>query len=160
MPSVIGLLEAREKKVREEVARLREEAERVQAALDAAERYLNRLADARATVAEVLAAEQTAPAAGLPGRVVPGRIVPPWSPGIDARALAVEYQRILSILAAAPADGLRAPQILGRIGGEVTPSRLEGVRARVRRLADRGWVREVTPNVFGRLTTETPAGAG
>ncbi|CAL9356176.1 hypothetical protein [Streptomyces sp. NPDC014344] len=83
--------------------------------------------------------------------------MPPWSPGIDARALAVEYQRILSILAAAPADGLRAPQILGRLGGKATPSRLEGVRARVRRLADRGWVREVTPNVFVRLTTETPA---
>lgn len=32
MPSVLGLLEAREKKIREEVARLREEAERVQAA--------------------------------------------------------------------------------------------------------------------------------
>ncbi|MEU2264886.1 hypothetical protein ABZ568_00225 [Streptomyces olindensis] len=31
MPSVLGLLETREKKVREEVARLREEAERVQA---------------------------------------------------------------------------------------------------------------------------------
>ncbi|MEW1603759.1 hypothetical protein [Streptomyces sp. NPDC093808] len=69
----------------------------------------------------------------------------------------MEYQRILSILAAAPADGLRAPQILGRLGGKATPSRLEGVRARVRRLADRGWVREVTPNVFVRLTTETPA---
>ncbi|MFE9926157.1 hypothetical protein ACFYQA_32695 [Streptomyces sp. NPDC005774] len=157
---MIGLLEAREKKVREEVARLRAEAERVQAALDAAEHSLNRLADARAMVAEVLAAEQTAPAAGPPKRVVPGRIVPPWSPGIDAGVLAVEYQRILSILSAAPDGGLRVPEILGRIGGEVTASRLEGVRARVRRLADRGWVREVTPNVFGRLTTETPAVAG
>lgn len=54
---MIGLLEAREKKAREEVARLREEAGRVQAALDVAERSLNRLADARATFVEVLAAE-------------------------------------------------------------------------------------------------------
>lgn len=37
MPSVLGLL-AREKKGREEVVRLREEAERVQAALGEAER--------------------------------------------------------------------------------------------------------------------------
>ncbi|MGY3205053.1 hypothetical protein [Streptomyces sp. TE5632] len=36
VPSVIGLLEAREKKVREEVTRLRKDAERVPAALDAA----------------------------------------------------------------------------------------------------------------------------
>ncbi|NUH42581.1 transposase [Streptomyces samsunensis] len=55
MPSVLGLLEAREKKVLEEVARLREEAERAQAALGDAERALQRHADARATVAEVLA---------------------------------------------------------------------------------------------------------
>lgn len=55
MPPVLGLLEAREKKVREEVARLREEAERVQATLGEAERALQRLAHARVTVAEVLA---------------------------------------------------------------------------------------------------------
>jgi hypothetical protein len=55
VPSVLGLLEAREKSAREEVARLREEAERVQAALGAAESALARPADARATVAEVLA---------------------------------------------------------------------------------------------------------
>lgn len=55
VPSVLGLLEAREKKVREEVTRLREEAERAQAALGEAERALQRLADARVTVAEVLA---------------------------------------------------------------------------------------------------------
>ncbi|WP_405853695.1 hypothetical protein OG361_14495 [Streptomyces sp. NBC_00090] len=54
MPSVLGLLKAREKKVREEVARLRQEAERVQAALGEAERALQRLADARVTVAEVI----------------------------------------------------------------------------------------------------------
>lgn len=37
MPSVLGLLGAREKRVREEVARLREEAERITAALSAGE---------------------------------------------------------------------------------------------------------------------------
>ncbi|MEV0743128.1 hypothetical protein AB0I51_46070 [Streptomyces sp. NPDC050549] len=46
MASVLGLLEAREKMVREEIARLREEAERVQAALGEAERELQRLVDA------------------------------------------------------------------------------------------------------------------
>ncbi|MFJ3762788.1 hypothetical protein [Streptomyces sp. NPDC090080] len=55
MPSVLGLLEAQEKKVREEVARLQGQAERVQAALGEAERALQRLVDARAMVAEVLA---------------------------------------------------------------------------------------------------------
>ena len=54
MPSVLGLLEAREKKIREEVTRLREEAERVQAVLGEAELALQRLVDARITVTEVL----------------------------------------------------------------------------------------------------------
>lgn len=40
--SVLGLLEAREKRVREEIARLQEEAQRVQAALGEAERELQR----------------------------------------------------------------------------------------------------------------------
>lgn len=53
--SVLGLLEAREKRVREEIEGLREEAERVQAALGEAERALQRLVAARVTVAEVLA---------------------------------------------------------------------------------------------------------
>ncbi|WP_405876783.1 MULTISPECIES: hypothetical protein [unclassified Streptomyces] len=42
MASVLGLLEAREKRVREEIARLQEEAQRVQAALGEAERELQR----------------------------------------------------------------------------------------------------------------------
>ncbi|MFD8339411.1 hypothetical protein ACFV42_43395 [Streptomyces solisilvae] len=50
MPSVLGLLEAREKKVLEEVARLREEAERAQAALGDAERALQRRPKAKRLV--------------------------------------------------------------------------------------------------------------
>ncbi|MCQ8832150.1 hypothetical protein [Streptomyces malaysiensis] len=77
MPSVLGLLEAREKKVLE-VARLREEAERVQAALGDAERALQRLADARATVAEVLAEPSSAVAEPV-GSAVAGAVVPDGS---------------------------------------------------------------------------------
>ncbi|MFI1797389.1 hypothetical protein ACH427_08540 [Streptomyces sp. NPDC020379] len=80
MPSVLGLLEARQMKVREEVARLREEAERVQAALDAAERAFPRLADTRETVAEVLAG----PPAGETGQAqaaVARSTVPHRAPG-------------------------------------------------------------------------------
>lgn len=62
MPSVLGPLEAREKGVREEIAGLREEAERVQGALGEAERSLQRLVDARATVAEVPAEPSSAKA--------------------------------------------------------------------------------------------------
>ncbi|MEU6258613.1 hypothetical protein [Streptomyces sp. NPDC047043] len=69
MPSVIGLLEAREKETREEVARLR-------AALEEAERALQRLVDARVTVTEVLTGEPAvAPKSALKGPVA-GSTVP------------------------------------------------------------------------------------
>lgn len=67
VPSVLGLLEAREKRVREEVARLREEAERVQVALGEAERVLERLAGARETVVEVLAESSAGELRGVGG---------------------------------------------------------------------------------------------
>ncbi|KIZ18459.1 hypothetical protein [Streptomyces natalensis] len=148
MPSVLGLLEAREKKVREEVAQLREEAERVQAALDAAECALQRLTDARATVAEVLA-EPLAEEVGQARAVVAGRVVPERAEGVGIEVLAPEYQQIMQVLAARDAaGGLRIKPIALALGWEMTPARIEGVRSRVRRLAARGWATELRPNVF------------
>ncbi|MFF3326992.1 hypothetical protein [Streptomyces sp. NPDC002889] len=83
MPSVLGLLEAREKNVREEVAGLREEAERVQAALIAAEFTLQRLAQARETVAEVLAESPSAVAESARSAVA-GSVVPRRAEGMAA----------------------------------------------------------------------------
>ncbi|MCI3221868.1 hypothetical protein [Streptomyces sp. NP-1717] len=75
MPSLLGLLEAREKKAREEIARSRDEAERVQPALGEAECTLQRLVGARA--AELLAEPSSAvaePALGaMAGSPVPHR---------------------------------------------------------------------------------------
>ncbi|MEU8934795.1 hypothetical protein AB0D30_33525 [Streptomyces sp. NPDC048409] len=107
MPSVLGLLEAREKKVREEVARLREEAERVQAALGEAERVLERLVDARVTVAGVLAEPSSAVAE--PARsAVAGATVPHRAPGMTTSVLAPDYQQIVSVLeSGAGAEGMR-----------------------------------------------------
>lgn len=107
MPSVLGLLEAREKKVREEVARLREEAERVGAALDAAECALRRLGDALQTVAEALA-EAPAEESGQTRVAVAGALVPQRAEGIGAEVLPLEYQQIVWVLALPEAaDGLR-----------------------------------------------------
>ncbi|MEV8318381.1 hypothetical protein AB0Q95_29895 [Streptomyces sp. NPDC059900] len=157
MPSVLGLLEAREKNVREEVTRLEAEAERVQAALGSARVELSRLAEARATVTEVLSRvpdEAVGPVSGaLAGSVVPERVA-----GMGVQVLAVEYQQILSVLAGSEAtQGLRVKPIALQLGGEVTPARIEGVRSRVKRLVARGWAAEVRPNVF---TLPVAANAG
>ncbi|WP_371658304.1 hypothetical protein [Streptomyces sp. NBC_00280] len=160
MPSVLGMLEAREKKVREEVARLREEADRVQAALVAAEGVLVKLAAARETVAEVLG-EQAGQGGVLPRSVVAGSTVPHWGENAVAQVLAPEYQQILRVLAALEAaGGMRVKQILAGLRWEATPTRVEGVRSRVKRLAARGWAAEVAPNVFASAMTTASAAAG
>ncbi|MFG2129692.1 hypothetical protein ACGFNV_18080 [Streptomyces sp. NPDC048751] len=88
MPSVLGLLEAREKKVREKMARLR-----VQAALGEEEPALQRLADARVTAAEVLA-EPPSVAAEPVRSAVAGSVVPRRAEAMAASVLPADHQRI------------------------------------------------------------------
>ncbi|MGW6753426.1 hypothetical protein [Streptomyces sp. NPDC055006] len=109
MPSVLGLLETREGNVREVVVRLREEAERVQAALGSGQAELSRLADARATVAEVLSRDGSA-GAGTAERAVAGSVVPERIEGMGVQVLAADYQQILSVLADPAAAQKPAPE--------------------------------------------------
>ncbi|MFE6339102.1 hypothetical protein ACFVP3_39770 [Streptomyces sp. NPDC057806] len=146
MPSVLGLLEAREKKVREEVARLREEAERVEAALGEAERALQRLADARVTVAEVLAEPPVAVAEPVVSAVVPRR-----TEGMTAAVLPADYQRIMSVLESAAREGMRCQQLAAALGLQAVPAKVEGLRSKAKRLVERGWALQVRPGVFTPL---------
>ncbi|MER5802123.1 hypothetical protein [Streptomyces mirabilis] len=90
MASVLGLLEAREKSAREEITRLREEAERVRAALGEAERRLQRLVDARVTVAEVLAGPPSVVAQSARGAMA-GSPVLHRAGGMEVSVLAPDY---------------------------------------------------------------------
>ncbi|MGY3205142.1 hypothetical protein [Streptomyces sp. TE5632] len=136
VPSVLGLLEAREKRVREEIAGLREEAERVQAALGEAERSLQRLVDARATVAEVLAEPSSAVAEPERGAMA-GSPVPHRSEGMSASVLAADYQRIMSVLESAGREGMRCQQLAVALGLQAVPAKVEGVRSKAKRLVER-----------------------
>jgi hypothetical protein len=123
--SVLGLLEAREKRVREEIARLREEA-----ALGEAERALERLVDARATVAEVLAEPPSAVGEPLRGSVA-GSPVPHRTDGMAASVLAPDYQRIVSVLESeAGREGMRCQQLAVALGLEAIPAKVEGLRSK------------------------------
>lgn len=118
MPSVVGLLEAREPGARRRVDELREEAERIQAELAVAEREQRQWAIARAKVGEVSALEngteqdhthvgQTVSAAeGRPGTGAqapeaarPKTQVPMWREGLEWSVLSVDCQRILTVAA-------------------------------------------------------------
>ncbi|MGW0633852.1 hypothetical protein [Streptomyces sp. NPDC002758] len=151
MPSVLGLLEAREKKVREEVARLREEAERVKAALGEAEHALERLVDARTTVAEVLAGPPSLVAEPVRSAVA-GAPVPHRSEGMATSVLAPDYQRIVSVLESdAGREGVRCQQLAAALGLEAVPAKVEGLRSKAKRLVERGWALQVRPGVFTAL---------
>ncbi len=158
MPSVIGLLEERERDAGHRVETLRQEADRVLAELRDAERCWERFVTAREAVVEVLAGcngpadagevavpdiENTAPtpmpAVSVGGGAVPGSQVPTWSVGTAVSVLSPEYQRVVAVLAAA--DGsLVCKDIAAGLGLERVPAKVEGVRSKANRLVRRGWL--------------------
>ena len=132
---------------------LREEAARLAEVLEAAEIELDRRVIAREELVEALAVsaaestavttteavEKTAPSL-VP---VPGSTVPPWREGLPVTVLAPDYQRILDVLEQQRSAGrgpLRAKEIAVELGLGATPAKVEGLRSKARRLAERGWL--------------------
>ena len=187
MASVVGLLEERELDARERVEVLREKADRVLAELAEAETDWQEWLIARQRVGEVLSAprigetdvadqvsaeepcasgpEPESVVAILPGVPVPqaaraGSIVPVWRPALTADALAVDYQRILALLVEHRSGGdgvMTCQEIAAGLGLAVVPGCVEGVRSKMKRLADRGWAAEPVP---GRFTLADGPAAG
>jgi hypothetical protein len=147
MPSVIGLLEERERAAAQRVEVLREEADRVLAALRDAESDWERFVVSRETVVEVLAGPENAdaPVSGNPepspsaGGAVPGSVVPGWSDGLVVSALSPEYQRIMAVAGASSA-ALTCKELAAGLGAEPVAAKLEGVRSKANRLVARGWL--------------------
>jgi hypothetical protein len=158
MPSVVGLLEQRELAARRRVDGLREEADRIQAELTAAEEEWQEWAVARRRVDAVLA-----PAAGaadtevasdpldagapsLPGDAIKARSqVPVWQEGSSWSVLPVDYQRIVRVLADRSRlrqGPLTCQEMAAAFGMDVVPARVEGLRAKAKRLVARGWLAE------------------
>ncbi len=151
MPSVMGLLEERERAARQRVDVL-------QAELREAEAVWERFVIARQTVAEVLAepgADGETPSAVVPGQrsarvagAVPGSVVPAWREGLDPGVLAPDYQRLLEVLADRGGEAMDCRQLAAALGLEVVAAKVEGVRSKVKRLVARGWLVEDRPGMF------------
>ncbi|MEV7025512.1 hypothetical protein [Kitasatospora sp. NPDC093558] len=161
MPSVMGLLEERERAARQRV-------EALQAELRAAEAAWERLVIARETVAEVLAGPcggDEAPPDVVTGErpaqlaaAVPGSVVPHWREGLAPTVLAPDYQRIMDVLAGGSTAGwetMDCRELAVALGLEPVPAKVEGVRSKAKRLAARGWLVEASPGLFS-----VPAGRG
>jgi hypothetical protein len=157
--SVLGMLEEREAAARVRVEGLREEVARLAGVLEAAEIELDRRVIAREELVEALAvsaAESTAvteaeaeqESAPLP---VPGSTVPPWRDGLPVTVLAPDYRRLLGVLEEGRSAGrgpLKAREIALELGLETTPAKVEGVRSKARRLAERGWLVQESSGMF------------
>ncbi|MFJ8188035.1 hypothetical protein [Streptomyces sp. NPDC096105] len=149
MPSVMGLLEERERAARQRV-------EDLQAELREAEAVLERRVVALAELAEALAAgavvEEPVRPEPVPTPVkepVAGSVVPHWCEGVTAGVLAPEYRRLLAVLEGEPGrEGVRAKDLAVRLGLELVPAKVEGVRVRAKRLVARGWLAEERPGLF------------
>jgi hypothetical protein len=63
--------------------------------------------------------------------------------------LAPAYRRLLAVLEGAPdQEGLRAKDLAARVGLELMPAKVGGVRVRVKRLVARDWPAEQQPVLF------------
>jgi hypothetical protein len=175
MPAVVGLLEQRELAARRRVDGLREEADRIQAELAAAEQEWQEWAIARRRVDTVLAPDggnavgmkvppdpqgaDTQPAVRDAAKA--RSQVPVWRQGLAWSVLSVDYQRILQTLADRHRLGqgpLTCQEMAAVFGMDVVPARVEALRSKAKRLVARGWLAEPAP---GRFTlTDAVAGPG
>jgi hypothetical protein len=165
MPSMRAVLEARRKAAAVRVEELEAELARVQMDWAAAEEVLRRRVIGLEQYLEALA-EDEAPAVvagGVPRKkpVGPRRAVPHRENAAGVEDLSVDYQALMAAALDSGADGLgarRAAVVLGWDSASV--SRVEGARARLKRLVERGWLVEEKPGRFTLSALEQDAADG
>lgn len=160
MGSLIEELQRREAAARREADELRSVIARLNERLAQAEERLSRLEITRETVAEILGgvgADQPVAGQGVDAVVAagpaPGRsrhadsspigvlTVPPWGPGVAQSVLPSSYRDLLEVLVDAGRP-LRAGRIAAAAGLSTDKSKIEGLRSKLKRLVERGWLAE------------------
>lgn len=165
MPSMRAVLEARQKAAAAQVKDLEAELERVRAALAEAEEVHRRRVIGLEQYLEALA-EENAPACGageVPRRkaVGPRRAVPHRRHASEVAELSPDYQALMAAAVDAGGDGLGARRAAVVLGWDsASASRVEGARARLKRLVERGWLVEVKPGRFMPPAPEQAPGPG
>jgi hypothetical protein len=165
MPSMRAVLEARWKAAVVRVEELEAELERVRTDLVEAEEVLGRRVIGLEQYLEALA-EEEAPAVVAVGSsprkpAGPRRAVPHRENANGVEDLSVDYQALMAAALEVGEDGLsarRAAVVLGWDSSSV--SRVEGARARLKRLVERGWLVEEKPGRFMLPAPEQVPGAG
>jgi hypothetical protein len=153
MGSLIDELQRREAAAREEAEDLRGRIAQLAERLAGVEERLSRLVIARETVEEVLTGSGAGAtlATVMPDGVAAWRsghlsavgvlAVPPWRPGLEASVLPQAYRDLLEVAEDAGRP-LRAGQIAAAAGLRTDKAKVEGLRSKLKRLAERGWLTE------------------
>jgi hypothetical protein len=173
MGSWIEELDRRETAARERIDSLRQQIAELTERLAAEESLLSRLEITREMMTEILAgtgeAGEPEPRAEAGGEGEAGAAaasvspigvvtVPPWQPGMDAAVLPLAYRDILEILADA-VQPLRAKNIAATLGLPADAAKVEGLRSRLKRLVECGWLHEPAPGLF-TLARQPLSGGG
>lgn len=158
MPSVLGVLERRERVALARAEELRGELERLQAAVAEADEAARRAVIAREeTVAALAEAADEAGACGVPvdaPAVVaagPRVEVPLWREGMGPEVLPLDCARIVALVgedAAGGGKGVRARAMRERLGWPASDAKEQAARFRAKRLVERGWLTEGRPGLF------------
>jgi cell division septum initiation protein DivIVA len=157
MGSLIDELQRREAAAREEAEELRGRIAQLTERLAQADERLSRLVIARETVEEVLNGVGSEVAVTPDGAALSrlghlSRVgvlaVPPWRPGLAASALPEAYRDLLEVAEDAGRP-LRAGQIAAAAGLSTDKAKVEGLRSKLKRLVERGWLAEdAGPGLF------------
>ena len=160
MGSLIDELQRREAAAREEAEELSGRIAQLAERLAGVEERLSRLVITRETVEEVLdgSGAEAAPATVMPDGVASrsGQLsavgvlaVPPWRAGLEASVLPEAYRDLLEVAEDAGRP-LRAVQIAAAAGLSTDKAKVEGLRSKLKRLVERGWLAEdAGPGLFG-----------
>jgi hypothetical protein len=156
MGSLIDELKRREAAARAEADRLRALIGELSEDLARAEERVSRLVITREEVTRVLeeppeadTARQEGTPEGKPGPASPiGAVtVPPWRDGADASVLPRAYQDLLEVAADAGRP-LRAGEFAAAAGLPTAKAKVEGLRSKLRLLAERGWLAPAPGGLF------------
>jgi hypothetical protein len=134
------------------VAELASEAELLRKQLGDAEHELERLVIASQVIAQLKADDTVGePAAAGPAQRGFGLLVPPRSKASGTGDLPGDYQSLVEAVAAAAAEAggpVTCMTAARRAGLDVTGRQSENVRAKLKRLEDRGWLRRTAAGKF------------
>lgn len=165
MGSLFEELDAREAASRARIEELRRQVAELTQVIEYEEATLSRLVITRETVTEILgpapapaegagegAGELSAQVGQESGAAVGSPIgvltVRPWQAGISAAVLPRAYQDILEVFADHGAGMLRAGRVAAAVGLGSDKSKIEGLRSKLNKLAERGWLDLEGPGMF------------